>query len=295
MKAREHLSTWTSEGAEQRFRRLEDELVRELVAEPPTPIDVPTRLGPTRAYRWDGDGCPVVFLHGAAGTSMAWTAYAERRGSRPACAIDTIGDVGRSHQEVAVEDAEDLAAWLEEVLVGLGLDRVHLVGTSYGGFLALELAARRPARVRSLCLIEPAGLARVRLARFLLWGSAALLASWLPARPRRAAARALRFPLLDQPRVIRLALQGQLHHRSRLLPAEPLTDEALRSVHHPVLLLIAEKSEAFPADEVKARAEAHLAAADIEVVPNAGHALAVSHQDHVIDRLTAFLTEVGDS
>ena len=42
-----------------------------------------------------------------------------------------------------------------ESLLGDGDDRVHLVGHSYGGFLALQLALRRPERVQSIAVYEP--------------------------------------------------------------------------------------------------------------------------------------------
>src|SRR5204863_7049890 len=107
----------------------------------------PTRLGSTRAYRWGGSGEPIVFLHGATGTSLSWLPYAERRAGRAMAAIDTIGDIGASRQAVAVESADDLADWLAETLTALGIERAHLAGTSYGGFLAFNLAARHPDRV----------------------------------------------------------------------------------------------------------------------------------------------------
>ena len=94
-------------------------------------------------YRWPGDDArtPVVFLHGSGGTALAWSGYVTRIGGRVAIGIDTIGDAGRSKQDVAVEDAADYAAWLEETLVGLDVERADLVGMSYGGFLALNQAA----------------------------------------------------------------------------------------------------------------------------------------------------------
>jgi pimeloyl-ACP methyl ester carboxylesterase len=52
---------------------------------------------------------------------------------------------------VAVQ-AEDAAGLLDHVRV----DRAHLVGHSWGGSIALELAAQHPTRVASLVLLEPA-------------------------------------------------------------------------------------------------------------------------------------------
>ena len=139
MKPRVMVSTWSSAEAEERFRRMEDELAAEVLTELPSSVVVPTRLGPTHVWIWEGaDGAePVVFLHGSTGTGMMWGPWAQARsGGRTAYAVDIIGDVGRSRQEVPVESADDLAEWLAQTLDGLGVESAHLVGTSYGGFLA---------------------------------------------------------------------------------------------------------------------------------------------------------------
>jgi pimeloyl-ACP methyl ester carboxylesterase len=87
-------------------------------------------------------------------------------------------------------------------------------------------------------------------------------------------------------RMIRL---GQMKHRTRVVRPEPLTDEQLRSITVPVLVLVGEKSEVFPPAAVKERAVSLLAHVDAEIVPGAGHALVASHPEHVIERLAGFL------
>jgi pimeloyl-ACP methyl ester carboxylesterase len=167
---RPRISRWRSEAARERFVTMEDEIWAERWPEPPPAQDVDTYAGPTRVYRWPGAGEPIVFLHGMGGTGLMWSPYVERLAGRDLCAIDTIGDVGRSVQRIPIEDADGLARWLAESLTGAGIERAHLVGTSYGGFLALGLAVREPERVSSLTLIDSGGLAPFRLGRFMLWG-----------------------------------------------------------------------------------------------------------------------------
>jgi pimeloyl-ACP methyl ester carboxylesterase len=288
MTAKSYFSRWKSDAAEQRFRAMEDALVAELVVEPAEALDVGTRLGPTRVYHWPGTGEPVVFLHGATGTSLMWAPYAEHRNGRAMYAVDTIGDVGRSRQEVTVEGAPDLADWLVDTLDAVGLDRPHFAGTSYGAFLALNLAATEPARVRSLFLVEPAGLSPVHLLRFMAWAFSALFASALPAPARRRAARRLRMPALENKDVMRFVAYGQRHHRAQRPSPGPLTDEQLCAVVQPTRVLLGAKSSLVPAREVSARA-ALLSDVDIEVVPDAGHALTMSHREHVEARLDDFL------
>ena len=288
MKQRVNLSSWKSPGAERRFRELEDDLVGARAKEVAAPIDVDTRLGPTRAYRWEGVGVPIVFLHGAAGTARSWTGYAELRGMRPAYAIDTIGDVGASEQRLPVESTDDLAEWLDETLAGVGVESAHLVGTSYGGFLALNLAIRRPARVQSMVLIDTAGILKISIAKFLLWGVSVLLASLLPDRPRHWAARKLRMPALEDKALMKPMFFAQRNHRSRLLRPEPFSDDELRSIAVPALFVQGAKSEIASATEVKARVQTLVPDAEVVLVPDAGHAVMLSAQDEIIERMSAF-------
>ncbi|HZM32581.1 MAG TPA: alpha/beta hydrolase [Acidimicrobiales bacterium] len=292
MKERAHFGEWASTEAETRFRAKEDELWDEFGGGRPPSLDVPTAFGTTRAYRWEGDGEPVLFLHGATGTSLSWVPHVALLHGRVAYAVDTIGDVGGSRQTAPIREPADLVTWLDETLGGLELDRVHVAGTSYGGFLGLLLAAHRPERVRSLTLFDPGGIVRLHLFRFLAWGAACLFASALPARPRRAAGRALRMPALDDRRILAMTLYGQRHHRVRLLPTDPLSDGDLRSIAAPVLLLVGRKSEVHDARACVARASALLPDVDAELVPGAGHALTLSHAAHCTERLVGFVVEV---
>ena len=128
--------------ARQRFVEMEDELWQEHWPRPPEALDLTSFAGTTRVYRWPGDGEPVVFLHGMGATGpLLVAATSSAFAGRDVYAIDTIGDVGRSEQREVIADAAGLATWLDETLAGAGLDRAHLAGTSYGGFLALNLAS----------------------------------------------------------------------------------------------------------------------------------------------------------
>jgi len=60
---------------------------------------------------------------------------------------------------------------------------------------------------------------------------------------------------------------------------KPLDDDELRAVSVPVALLIATESEPFDPNLLAARAEALLPQVSIESVPDAGHAVTVSHFD----------------
>lgn len=99
-----------------------------------------------------GSGEPLVLVHGLAGSWRWWSPVLERlAATRRVHAID----LPRRRPTVP---AAELSTWLEGRLTASGLERVDLAGHSLGGLVAAELAALRPARVRRLVLVAPAGI-----------------------------------------------------------------------------------------------------------------------------------------
>ena len=60
--------------------------------------------------------------------------------------VDLLGEAGLSVQDRPITGPDDQAQWLDEALGGLGLDAVHLMGVSIGGWTATNCAVRRPAQ-----------------------------------------------------------------------------------------------------------------------------------------------------
>jgi pimeloyl-ACP methyl ester carboxylesterase len=265
-------------------------------------VTVPTRLGPTHVWRWPassgpgGDGAPVLMLHGSSGMGSTWARWADplAAAGHPVFAPDTVGDVGRTEHRVGVSDVEQLVDWLDDTLAGLGVESAHVVGTSYGGFLGLQLAAHRPARVRSLYLMEPAGVVELDMRGFIRWGAKAMFSTFLPRPLRRIAARRLRMPLIEEGRLLRLAFYGQRHHIPGLLPPPLATDGELASLSAsgiPAQVLLGAESEVFRTADMIGRLRSAWPTAVVEAFAGSGHALQLSEEEALIDRL---LTFVGD-
>jgi pimeloyl-ACP methyl ester carboxylesterase len=104
-----------------------------------------------------GGGRPTVLVHGINANARYWTGVAcmlAGRGGRAVYAPDLRGHGATGRLPGGYElpaTRGDLTAWLD----GLGLERVELVGHSWGGKVALDLAAARPERVRRLALVDP--------------------------------------------------------------------------------------------------------------------------------------------
>lgn len=107
--------------------------------------------------RWPGQAGAVPFLlvHGLASNALLWVGVAQELSARghDVAAVDLRGH-GRSD---APEDGYGLAtaaADLVAVVAGLGLDRPVVVGQSWGGNLALELAAAHPGVARGIACVD---------------------------------------------------------------------------------------------------------------------------------------------
>ena len=99
-----------------------------------------------------GDGPAVLLVHAGIADSRMWAPVAERlvAGGHRVVTCDLRG-FGRTPIEAGfVSNAADLAA----LLSALGIERAAVVGASFGGRVALELALRAPERVRALALLD---------------------------------------------------------------------------------------------------------------------------------------------
>jgi non-heme chloroperoxidase len=108
-------------------------------------------------YLEKGNGIPVVLIHGGLGDYREWNPQIERISSHyRVIAYSRRYNYPNNKAEIlhdhsAIVEARDLAALLDE----LKLERVHIVGYSYGALTALFFTTEHPERVRSLTMAEP--------------------------------------------------------------------------------------------------------------------------------------------
>lgn len=98
----------------------------------------------------------VVFVHGALHDHSVWTLLARwfAHHGHSVLAVDQPGH-GRS-RGAPLASVEALADWLLALLDASGVKKAGLVGHSMGSLIALEAAARAPARIDSLVMVGTA-------------------------------------------------------------------------------------------------------------------------------------------
>ncbi len=104
-----------------------------------------------------GEGEPVLFLHSGSGVTPSDPLVEALAASRRVIAPRHPGFVDPEELN-ELRDVHDLALYHDELLDALELNSVAVIGHSFGGMVAAELAAHYPRRVSKLVLAAPIGL-----------------------------------------------------------------------------------------------------------------------------------------
>ncbi|MFJ3659853.1 alpha/beta fold hydrolase [Streptomyces sp. NPDC090119] len=257
--------------------------------------DVETSFGTTHVYRYGPTDpaatsrTPVVLVHGAGACSAMWYPNTPALSAdRPVYAIDTPGDPGRSLQRAPVHQPQHAAQWLDETLAGLGLDRVHLVGSSYGGWLALNQAHRGPDRLASVTLLDPGGLEKVGL-RFFAWIFVSLFATFAPKALRPRLAAWLEQPVLVVPELRTMIRLGVRAFRVRRPAPLPLSEGELSTIRTPLYLVLGERSLLVHPRRQVERVPRLIPSARAEVISGTGHGPQIDHAAEINRRMLKFM------
>jgi len=221
------------------------------------------------------DAPPLILLHGALASSAA--VLHELQGLSAhfhVHAVDIVGQSAMSADRRLPVDDDTVGRWLAAVMDGVGLAAAHVVGVSWGGFVAQRLAAVAPARLLSLTLLVPAGMVTGpwwRGVREMGWPLTRYLM-----RPSDAARDALLRGLLSTPDdplwgpfIADAFLCADL--RSMRVPRRSRTGE-FDGLGCPVHVIGAERDVSFPGDRVVARArQLFPSLASAQVLPGLRH------------------------
>jgi pimeloyl-ACP methyl ester carboxylesterase len=236
-------------------------------------VRVGTRFGETHVIlAGPEDAPPLVVLPGGNFLNplcLSW--FLPLAASFRVYAPDIIGQPGRSAPARPSAKGNGHAFWLIDVLDGLGLGRVSLVGISYGAGLILRLAGIAPDRIAGSALVSPAGVAAGPIWPMVKETAVPMLL-YRAFPNRRRLLRAARPILtdLEEPYVRQLGLVYRHVKLDRQLP-RAATKEELAGYEAPTLLFAAENDPFFPAGRVIPRAREIVRNLEAEALPDDRH------------------------
>lgn len=261
---------------------------------PSTQLDIPTSFGTTHV-RKSGTGAetPIVLVHSLGANSLQWHIVIEDLcRDRVVYALDTIGTAGRSVQTAPLTGESDFATWVGEVLNGLGVDRVHLIGYSQGAWHAVLVALHSPERLASVTLIEPGGVFDKPSWRVLL--------KMIRAGMRRTDENIRKLNDWMSPGYVlgdlEFALAKEaLNYRPGIGWARKLDDAEVQSISVPTLLISGAETVVSNPERVAARLSDLLPDAEVEIYAGTGHGILGHIPDRVIPRLMKFVRDHDDA
>ena len=106
-------------------------------------------------YERNGEGPPLVLLHGVLSDSRVWSKQLLYLSDEFTVVAWDAPGAGQSSDPPEPFAMADWADCLVGLMDAIGIERAHILGHSWGGILAQEFYRQHPARTRSLILARP--------------------------------------------------------------------------------------------------------------------------------------------
>jgi pimeloyl-ACP methyl ester carboxylesterase len=265
--------------------------------------------------QWSEKGVPLVLLHGFGNDTHVWDDFAPHvAGYYRTLALDLRGHGDSDRDSEQRYDYDFHVADLEAVTDALGIERMVLVGHSFGGRVSTLFAAKHPDRMAGLVIVDAGpeldarGTTRIVLdvqkqvdssfARVADYERA--LAHAYPAARPDAIARLARHGLRERPdgRLERKT-DPAFHNRRREWTAEQASAheaettkrlwEALRAIRCPTLVVRGAASDVLSADTADEMADEVLHDGRLAVVPQASHSVMIDNPEGFAQALAEFV------
>lgn len=251
---------------------------------------------------------PLVLVHGTPSTLFAWSeviygtpAFEGFRQDRDVYAVEVIGH-GIAPGDLAPYDFDVCARHVIAVAEALGLERVHLAGSSYGGEFVWRAALLDPERVASIVLLDSSGYPRrdedwLSEETLMRENSLADLGWMLNSRKRITAALAPHFGTVPPDRVDEFYLVCSNAHNWKAMIDLARDENGTRAheiadIDRPALIVWGANDIAYPPDVYANRFAADLPRGELLVLEDTGHYPHEERPELVVPALREFFTRV---
>jgi pimeloyl-ACP methyl ester carboxylesterase len=288
---KEH-SAFKSKKGKRAYLNAYDNSLKSLWGVPFEETDVVTEYGTAHVIISGPKTAPaLVLLHGLNASSTMWypnaKVYAEKY---QVYCIDFILEPGKSISIGKVNNTEDLINWYDAVFDQLKLDKISIVGASRGGWIAMQLALHSRKKITKIVLLSPAQAFTWIKPKTKVLQNIAF--EFFPKRTRlRNVLQTLTFNVdkLKQAYIDQYFIAVTRSKKSKgIIQIRPFTDEELKSLHLPVLLLIGDQDIINNEDALK-RAKGLVPGIKTDVIKNAGHFLSFDEPETVNKMVMKFL------
>lgn len=260
----------------------------------------------TAAYLEQGQGIPIIFLHGFLGEASAWDLVAQKLSGQFRCiALDLLG-FGESSKPKLKYTIWHQVEFLQEFIAAMQLEKFYLAGHSYGGWTAAAYALSQVdtkvdtqapnSNLQGMFLIASAGIrddsfvGRYNYMRPLLWETKLVdtalalispLATLLGKRKQFQTIKHARVSLVNQP-----VAKSFLFDRLRPEDAIDTVEKDIHRINVPTLVIAGAKDDTIPLWHCQTYAD-RIPHARLEILTEADHALISTHAIKIANLIQA--------
>lgn len=257
-------------------------------------VDIPTPFGTAHVIiSGPPKAPPLVLLHGMNASSTMWYPNAKvfSEKYRVYC-IDFILEPGKSVSNGSISKVDDLVTWYDAIFEQLHLEKFPIAGESRGGWLAIQLALHAKKKITKIALLSPAQ-----------------TFTWI--KPKKEVFKTIFFEFFPKRKRLRDMLETMMvdvdklkqpyidqyyiavtkaKKSSSILQVKPFSDDELKSLNLPVLLLIGDTDIINNKDGLE-RAKTFIPKIKTDVIKKAGHFLSFDQPEIVNKMILTFLEE----
>ncbi|ANE53696.1 alpha/beta hydrolase [Flavisolibacter tropicus] len=248
------------------------------------------------AYLSAGSGSCVIFLHGAGAGGVTWyPTIAAIAKHFHVLAPDIVG-YGESDKPNAPYDRPYFTKWLKGFLLEMKISKVHIVGLSQGGAIALQFAIDHPEMVDKLVVVDSAGLG----AKVSLWPFIGMI--WMNTFPSSMANRFNSSYILHRPEnrdpnhsfysiaVLKDKGGKNVFKQGRGAAVSKISEESLQQIRNETLIIWGKDDQLFPV-EYGEKAAKIIPNAKFHLIEDAGHLPLMDQPEKFNNILTNFLNK----
>lgn len=222
-----------------------------------------------------GNGPPLLYLHAAGGP--IWDPFVERLCGKYTVYAPHHPGTGETARDAIhlVDSLWDLVLIYDELLDALNLKSVPVIGTSFGGMMACELAAHQPDRISKMVVLDPIGLWRddAPVAPYMLMPAEKLLATLYKDLDSLPVQKAIKMP--DDPKeaaVVTADLVWALGATGKFV--WPIPDKGLKKRMHRIkadTLIVWGEDDALISSVYAKEFASRIAKSRVEIIKDCGH------------------------
>jgi pimeloyl-ACP methyl ester carboxylesterase len=235
---------------------------------------------------------PVILIHAFYATAASWYQNLKALSEKfRVYTVDIIGDPNKSEPIRPIRKLTDFIDWFNDLMRELGIEKADFLGNSVGAFHVANFALHSPEKVKRMILIGPAATFQQIWPFYLHTFPGGMTGlSFLV----RHAVKWIENDLPFEPGFHQLFYLTLKYGKSanQVFP-KVFSDEELRAIETPTLLIYGDKEVIYNIDVSISRAKKLIKDLKVSIVPNANHLTAASNATSTNESILAFLENNG--